>query len=497
MRMLAGHRGPIEAGQQDPAKASPNEGKPSMRTKLAKIGTWRPKRPPLIAGAGILAAATAIGVAAAVAPSATAQPATAQAKAGSGAQPSITKQYFGSTTEPYTGKVTPTYRYTLSNGNGMSVDLLSYGAITQAINVPGKDGTTADVVLGFSTLQDYVANVSPPVTANGGPYFGETVGRYANRIAKGTFQLNGQTYTLPINNGVNALHGGLVGFGNHIWSQVGGLIQTKDEVGVTLQLVSPNGDSSGAAGSPGCPSGCTGYPAQLTVDVTFTLNSQGQYGLHYSAHNDDAKLSTVLNLTNHSYFNLAGENSAAGSAYGQYVQINAKNYSPTDATQIPLPGLPNGVPVAGTPFDFTTPHTIGSRISDVSAPDNVPASDSSLTKGESQLLIAQGYDHNWILNKQTGSTTGPDGLNLAARAWDPSSGRELAVWTDQPGVQFYSGNFLTGTLTGISGDTYRQGAGYTFETQHFPDSPNEPSFPSTVLGPGNTFNSSTVFAFSA
>jgi aldose 1-epimerase len=497
MRMLAGHRGPIEAGQQDPAKAAPNEGKPSMRTKLTKIGTWRNRRPPLIAGAGILAAATALGVAAAVAPSATAQPATAQAKAGYGAPPSITKQYFGSTTEPYTGKVTPTYRYTLSNGNGMSVDLLSYGAITQAVNVPGKDGTTADVVLGFSTLQDYVANVSPPVTANGGPYFGETVGRYANRIAKGTFQLNGQTYTLPINNGVNSLHGGLVGFGNHIWSQVGGLIQTKDEVGVTLQLVSPNGDSSGAAGSPGCPSGCTGYPAQLTVDVTFTLNSQGQYGLHYSAHNDDAKLSTVLNLTNHSYFNLAGENSAAGSAYGQYVQINAASYSPTDATQIPLPGLPDGVPVAGTPFDFTTPHTIGSRISEVSAPDNVPASDSSLTKGESQLLIAQGYDHNWILNKQTSQTTGPDGLNLAARAWDPNSGRELTVWTDQPGVQFYSGNFLTGTLTGISGDTYRQGAGYTFETQHFPDSPNEPSFPSTVLGPGNTFTSSTVFAFSA
>ena len=494
--MLAGHRGPIEAGQQDPAKASPNEGKPSMRTKLAQIGTWRHKRPPLIAGAGILAAATAIGVAAAVAPSAAAQPATAQAKAGSGGSLSITRQYFGSTTEPYTGKMTPTYRYTLSNGRGMSVDLLSYGAITQAINVPGKDGATADVVLGFKTLQNYVANVSPPVTANGGPYFGETVGRYANRIAKGTFQLNGQTYTLPINNGVNALHGGLVGFGNHVWSQAGGLIRTGNEVGVTLQLVSPNGDASGAAGSPGCPNGCTGYPAKLTVDVTFTLNRQGQYGIRYQAHNDDAKLSTVVNLTNHSYFNLAGENSAAGSAYGQYVQINANRYSPTDSTQIPLP-LTNGVPVAGTPFDFRAPHTIGSRISDVSAPDNTPARFSAATGGKSQLLIAQGYDHNWILNQQTASTTGPDGLNLAARAADPGSGRQLAVWTDQPGVQFYSGNFLTGTLTGISGDTYRQGAGYTFETQHFPDSPNEPSFPSTVLGPNHTLPATTVFAFSA
>ena len=492
--MLAGHRGPIEAGQQDPVKATPNEGKPSMRTK---IGTWRHKRPPLIAGAGILAAATAIGVAAAVAPSATAQPVTNQVKSGGGGGSlSITKQNFGSTTEPYTGKATPTYRYTLSNGRGMSVDLLSYGAITQAINVPGKDGATADVVLGFKTLQDYVTNVSPPVIANGGPYFGETVGRYANRIAKGTFQLNGQAYTLPINNGVNALHGGLVGFGNHIWSQAGGLIHTGNEVGVTLQLVSPNGDASGAAGSPGCPNGCTGYPAQLTVDVTFTLNSQGQYGIHYSAHNDDAKLSTVVNLTNHSYFNLAGENSAAGSAYGQYVQINADNYSPTDSTQIPLP-LTNGVPVAGTPFDFRAPHTIGSRISDVSAPDNTPASFSAATGGKSQLLISQGYDHNWILNKRSAGTTGPDGLNLAARAADPGSGRELAVWTDQPGVQFYSGNFLNGTLTGISGDTYRQGAGYTFETQHFPDSPNEPSFPSTVLGPDHTVTSTTVFAFSA
>jgi aldose 1-epimerase len=467
-----------------------------MRRKLGKINSWRTRKPPVRTGAGILilAAASAVGVAA-IAPSATAQPSAAQAKAGSSAPLSITKQSFGSTTEPYTGKLTPTFRYVLTNSHGMSVDLLSFGAITQAINVPGKNGKTADVVLGFKTLPDYVANDSPPVTANGGPYFGETIGRYGNRIAKGTFQLNGQAYTLPINNGANSLHGGLVGFGNHVWSQVGGLIKTSSEVGVTLQLVSPNGDASGAAGSPGCANGCTGYPAQLTVDVTFTLNNQGQYALHYQAHNDDAKLSTVVNLTNHSYFNLAGENSPAGSAYSQDVQINANSYSPTDSTQIPLP-LANGVPVAGTPFDFRAPHAIGSRIDDVSAPDNTPASFSAATGGKSQLLIAQGYDHNWILNKQTAKTTGPDGLNLAAHAWDQGSGRELSVWTDQPGVQFYSGNFLTGTLTGISGDTYRQGAGYTFETQHFPDSPNEPAFPSTTLGPDKTLNSTTVFAFS-
>ncbi len=464
-----------------------------MRTKLGKVNTWRPKRPPVRTGAGILilAAASAVGLAA-VAPAATAQPA---AKAGGGGSLSITKQFFGSTTEPYTGKLTPTFRYTLTNGRGMTVQLLSYGAITQAIDVPGRNGTT-DVVLGFKTLKEYVAEVSPPVTANGGPYFGETIGRFGNRIAKGTFKLNGTTYTLPINNGVNALHGGLVGFGNHIWSQVGGLIHTGNEVGVTLQLVSPNGDAGGAAGSPGCPNGCTGYPAQLTTDVTFTLNNQGQYAIHYKAHNDDAKLSTVVNLTNHSYFNLAGENSAAGSAYSQFVQMNANSYSPTDSTQIPLP-LAHGVPVAGTPFDFRAPHTIGSRIGKVSANDNTPARFAAATGGKSQLLIAQGYDHNWILNRQTGRTTGPDGLNLAARAFDPGSGRLLTVWTDQPGVQFYSGNFLNGTLVGISGDAYRQGAGYTFETQHFPDSPNQPAFPSTVLGPHHTLLSTTIFAFAS
>jgi aldose 1-epimerase len=412
--------------------------------------------------------------------------------AGGGCSPTVSKQFFGKTIEPYTGKNTAVYRYTLTNCRGMRVRVLSFGGIIQSIDVPSRRGREADVVLGFKTLADYVKFDSPPVTANGGPYFGETIGRYGNRIAKGTFKLNGTTYTLPINNGVNSLHGGLVGFGNHVWASKP--VHAPGAAGVQLTLVSPNGDSSGAAGSPGCVAACTGYPAQLTVVVTFTLNNRGQIGIRYKATNNDSKLSTVLNLTNHSYFNLAGEASAAGSAYKQFVQINAKNYSPTDATQIPLP-LPHGVPVAGTPFDFRAPHTIGSRISDVSAPDNVPASFASATNGESQLLIAQGYDHNWILNPQSARTTGPDGLNLAARALDPSSGRQLSVWTDQPGVQFYSGNFLTGTLVGISGHTYRQGAGYTFETQHFPDSPNQPAFPSTTLGPGKTFNSTTVFAF--
>jgi aldose 1-epimerase len=400
---------------------------------------------------------------------------------------SLSKAYFGQTTEPYTGKETAVYRYTLTNADGMSVDILTYGGIVQQINLPGQGGTK-DVVLGFKTLQDYVTYDSPPVTANGGPYFGELVGRYGNRIAKGTFTLDQPgvgpvTYTVPVNNGVNSLHGGLVGFGNHVWADQA--IQTPTEVGVQLTLVSPNGDQAGAAGSPGCPNGCTGYPAEVKDVTTYTLNNQNELQIHYSVTDESSNLNTVLNVTNHSYFNLAGEASPAGSAYSQDVQINADTYTPTDNTQIPL-GYEASV--KGTPFDFTTPQAIGSRIDDVSAPDNSP--------GYNQLLLAQGYDHNWVLNGQTAATTGPDGLNLAAHAWDRADGRELTVWTDQPGVQFYSGNFLTGTLVGIGGNTYRQGAGYTFETQHFPNSPNQPNFPSTELDAGKTFTSTTVFQFS-
>jgi aldose 1-epimerase len=286
------------------------------------------------------------------------------------------------------------------------------------------------------------------------------------------------TYTLPINNGVNALHGGLVGFGNHLWHQVGGLIQTKDEVGVTLELVSPNGDEGYPAGSPGCPNGCTGYPGQLTVDVTFTLDTAGNYGIHYKVHNDSANLNTVVNLTNHSYFNLAGEGS--GSAANQPIMINADKYTPTDATQIPLGTEVN---VKGTPFDFTHPTTIGTGIENCTQPTSQACQ---------QLIISQGFDHNWVLNPNNGK-----GLNLAATALDPASGRKLTVWTDQPGVQFYTSNFLNGTLIGISGHIYRQTQAYTFETQHFPDSPNQPQFPSTELGAGQTLNTTTVFAFSS
>jgi len=399
---------------------------------------------------------------------------------------SVSRQFFGQTVEPYTGKETNVYRYTLRNANGMSVQILTFGGIIQDINVPDKYGHVTDITLGFKTLQDYVTEDSPPVTANGGPYFGETIGRYGNRIAKGTFTLNQPgvgpvKYTVPINNGVNSLHGGLVGFGDHIWADQP--VYGNGSVGVQLTLISPNGDSSGAVGSPGCPNGCTGYPATIKVVVTFTLNNANQLAIHYKTTDLSKNLNTVINLTNHSYFNLAGEASPAGSAYGQLLQINANKYTPTDTTQIPLGYLAS---VFGTPFDFTTPQPIGTRIDDYSANFNSP--------GYNQLLIAQGYDHNWVLNP---GHYGPGGLNLAAHAWDPASGRELTVWTDQPGVQVYTSNFLNGTLIGISGHAYRQGAGYTFETQHFPNSPNQPNFPSTELKAGQTTNSTTIFAFSS
>ena len=438
------------------------------------IGRQRRLRGPAILGMAAMVA-IAVGGSLAATQASAATKAPAATRGGYGGL-SISKQYFGSTVEPYTGKETAVYRYTLSNAEGMSVKILTFGGILQEINVPGANGSEADVLLGFKTLQDYVKYDSPPVTANGGPYFGELIGRYGNRIANGTFTLDQPgvgpvTYHVPINNNGNSLHGGLVGFGNHIWSAKE--VQGHGYVGLQLTLVSPNGDQ--------------GYPATVKDVTTFTLNNSDQLGLHYKLTNESSNLNTVTNVTDHAYFNLAGENSPAGSAYGQLLQINADKYTPTNLTQIPL-GY--NVSVFGTPFNFTTPQTIGGRIDDVSAPDHAPAA-------YNQLLLAQGYDHNWVLNAQTPATTGPDGLNLAAHAWDPSSGRELSVWTDQPGVQVYTSNFLTGTLVGISGHTYRQGAGYTFETQHFPNSPNQPNFPSTELKAGKTFTSTTVFAFSS
>ena len=374
--------------------------------------------------------------------------------------PTISKQFFGKAFDLFAQKKLPVFRYTLANCNHMTVQIITYGATVQSIVVPDRHGHLANVVLGFKTLNEYVAEDSPPPPAPGGPYFGETVGRYANRIANAKFTLDGHTYTLPVNNGPNTLHGGFVGFGNHVWASQE--VKGAGLVGVRMKLVSPNGDDGANVGC-----SCTGFPGTLTVFVTYTLDNHNNLAIHYRA--TVAGLATVLNLTNHSYFNLVGE--ASGAAYNQVVMINADHFTPTDANLIPTGQI---APVKGTPFDFTHPFAIGARITD----NNI------------QLIQAHGYDHNWVLNPHTGP-----GLNLAARAVDPVSGRVLTVLTDQPGVQFYTGNFLQGNLVGISGHTYRQSWGYTFETQHFPNSPNQPSFPSTELDPGQVFTSTTVFNF--
>jgi aldose 1-epimerase len=459
---------------------------------MREIGRQRHLRWPASIGLAAMVAIAVGGASLVAATSASASPTNGHCNS----SPTITVAPFGSPIPdtPYSSTPEQTFRYTLTNCHGMQIQLLTYGANTQSITVPDEHGHLADIALGFATLADYVNFVSPPPTSPnfGGPYFGETIGRYGNRIANGKFNLNGTTYTLPINNGVNSLHGGFVGFGNHIWHATG-TTQTSNSVSVTLKLVSPNGDEGSGlipgtkVYEPNCsipanpPSKCTGYPAQLTVWVTFTLDNHNRYWIHYKAHNDDSKLSTVLNLTNHTYFNLAGE--ASGSALNQDVQINGNAFTPTDSGLIPTGVL---APVAGTPFDFTQLKPIFPSISDCTA--------GVTSLSCVQLTTAHGFDHNWVLN-----STGPHfaGLNLAARALDPGSGRLLTVWTDQPGVQFYTSNFLDGHLVGISGHTYRQGQAYTFETQHFPDSPNHANFPSTVLAAGQTFNSTTIFAFSS
>lgn len=337
-------------------------------------------------------------------------------------------------------------RYTLTSGSGETVKILTYGGIIQSITAPDRSGHDADVVLGFPTLADYVAHNSP--AAGGGVYFGALIGRYANRIAKGTFTLDGVTYHVPVNNNGNSLHGGTVGFDEKVWSAK--VLHGNGSVGLRLTYVSPNGEM--------------GYPGTLTTVATYTLDAANRLTLHFDATTDAP---TVVNLTNHSYWNLAGE--ASGDIYHQLLTLNANNYTPTDTTQIPTGQI---VPVSGTPFDFTRPTPIGARI-------NV---------GDPQLLIGQGYDHNWVLNKPS-----PTAMTLAATAVDPASGRTLSIYTTQPGIQFYSGNFLTGTLTGTSGHVYRQSYGFALETQHYPDSPNEPSFPTTTLNPGQTYDQTTVF----
>ena len=330
--------------------------------------------------------------------------------------------------------------YTLDNGRGMTVRAMTYGATILSIDVPDRNGRVGDVTLGFDSLTPYLTE---------SPYFGAVVGRYANRIAKGRFTLDGKEYQLPINNGPNSLHGGLRGFDKVVWDAVP--FRHGDSVGVAFSYVSPDGDQ--------------GYPGTLTVHVTYTLSTDGHLTVDYDATTDRA---TVLNLSQHTYFNLAGEGS--GDVLGQKLTLFASRYTPVDSTLIPTGTI---APVAGTPFDFRTSTAIGARVA----------------AADTQLAFGRGYDHNFVLDRN-----GP-GLAHAARAVDPASGRTLDIWTTQPGVQFYSGNFLDGTIRGKKGHVYVHRGAFVLETQHFPDSPNHADFPSTVLRPGERFTSRTVYRF--
>ncbi|WP_326852641.1 aldose epimerase family protein [Actinocrinis sp.] len=368
-----------------------------------------------------------------------AAPAHAADAVSPGGRPTITQELFGHVDG------VPVFRYTLANSGGLTVRILTYGGIVQSVAVPDGHGRPVNLTLGLPTLADYVAHNSPG--AGGGVYFGALIGRYANRIGKGTFTLDGVTYHVPVNNNGNALHGGTAGFDKKLWTPA--VESGADSVGLRLQYVSPDGEM--------------GFPGTLTTQATYTLDNAGRLTLAFHATTDRP---TVVNLTNHTYWNLAGESS--GNVYSQQLYLNANHFTPSDATLIPTGAI---LPVTGTPLDFTRPTAIGARIA----------------QDDPQLLNGQGYDLNWVLADHSGE------LAMAARAVDERSGRSLTVWTTQPGMQFYSGNFLTGALVGTGGAVYRQSYGFALETQHYPDSPNHPDFPSTVLRPGEVYEQTTVF----
>ncbi|MEQ9210309.1 MAG: aldose epimerase family protein [Pseudomonadales bacterium] len=333
----------------------------------------------------------------------------------------------------------------LTNSQGVSARVIAYGAALQSLSVPDRDGNMADVVLSHPDMQGFVSTPQ---------YFGVTAGRYANRIAGGRFSLDGNEYQLPVNNGDNSLHGGIKGFDKVLW-EISAISSGDKEASVTFRYVSPDGDQ--------------GYPGELTTEVTYALNENNELSIQYRA---TTTKPTVVNLTNHSYFNLAGANSGQ-SILNHFLEIDADHFLPTDAGAIPTGELR---PVEGTLFDFRLQRTIGERITDGS---------------NEQLLIGRGYDHNYVLNSGVS-----DQPQLAARVSDHYSGRVLELWTTEPGVQFYSGNFLDASIVGKDDQIYRQSSGFCLEPQHFPDSPNQPDFPSTRLDPGEVYRQTSIFRFS-
>jgi aldose 1-epimerase len=332
--------------------------------------------------------------------------------------------------------------YTLTNSQGAEARITNYGGIVVSLKMPDRSGALDDVVLGFNTLDGYLK--APTV------YFGALIGRYGNRIAKGRFTLNGKEYKLATNNNENHLHGGIRGFDKVLW--VAKPLSASAGAALELTYLSKDGEE--------------GYPGNLSVRVVYTLTDANELKIDYMATTDR---DTVVNLTHHSYFNLAGEGN--GDILQHEVQIEADQFTPVDAGLIPTGELKK---VAGTPFDFTQPTAIGARIN----------------ADDEQLKLGNGYDHNWVVRGKTGQ------LRHAARVTEAKSGRVMEVWTTEPGIQFYSGNFLDGTLTGKRGKIYQQRFGLCLETQHFPDSPNKPNFPSTVLRKGGRYETHTVYKFS-
>lgn len=350
----------------------------------------------------------------------------------------ITKASFGKTTDGQSVDI-----YTLKNRRGMEARITNYGGIVVSLTAPDRDGKYADVVLGYNDLDTYM---KPPF-----PYFGAIVGRYGNRIAKGRFTLNGVEYKLAVNNGENHLHGGIKGFDKVVWTAQ----ERKSAAGPALVLnyLSKDGEE--------------GYPGNLRVTVVYTLTNNNELKINYTVTTDK---DTVTNLTHHSYFNLAGEGN--GDILDHRVVLRANRFIPTDAASIPTGEIRN---VAGTPFDFLQANAIGARINN----------------DHEQLKFGNGYDHTWVVNGRMGL------VRQAATVYETTTGRVLEVWTTEPGVQFYTGNFLDAAIIGKSGKPYPRRSGFCLETQHYPDSPNKPNFPTTTLRKGATYRSTTIYRFSA